>query len=95
MSRVLHDYQLNEIKIAVVVLKNKNISYQLQDMKIEDIIRNIWKLDVGESEDKLYYALERALYKSYNEFQKVLLRALIHKEAYLEIKELGFDKIKL
>lgn len=93
MSRVLHDYQLNEIKIAVAVLKAKDISYQLQDMKIEDIIRNI---GIGaESEDKLYYALERALHKSYNEFQKVLLRALIHKEAYLEIKELGFDKIKL
>lgn len=93
MSRVLYDYQLNEIKIAVAVLKAKDISYQLQDMKIEDIIRNL-NLDVGD-EDKLYYALERALHKSYDEFRKVLLRALIHKEAYLEIKELGFDKIVL
>ena len=93
---VLNKHQINEIKIALAVLKREGITPMLSEDKLYQLAD---ALDIGDETTKnawvsdLWGAVMDP--NGYEEIQKCVLKCLIEKEAYLEIVELGLHKIKL
>tara|TARA_R110000744_G_C19157749_1_gene540137 strand:- start:93 stop:491 length:399 start_codon:yes stop_codon:yes gene_type:complete len=117
MGRVLTKYELNEFKIALAVLRNRETSYQLIENKLYTIadmlsIGDSYEIDMGLSVDdlldpeviiqepepeELWVSGAKDLIRvgRWKEFRELILDALVRKNAFLEVIDLGLDKIKL
>ena len=93
---VLNKHQINEIKIALAVLKREGISPMLVEDKLYQIADAL-SLESEETKQSFVSAIwdDANRLGGYEEIQKCVIEMLITKEAYLEIIELGLHKIEL
>lgn len=88
--------EINDFKIAMALIYGReHISQFLLEQKLYTIAICL-RLNSPEHEDTWVDIAETILNtKSWTHFKKFILKGLLRIEAYLEIKELGFDSIKL
>ena len=93
-KRILEKAQVREMQLALASL-HQPISWVLQRHKLYEIVDNLIYTDDQIIDDWVEEAQAMIQKQQFMKFKQFLLKELLHLEAYLEIVELGLDKVKL